>query len=122
VGRGRAWLGQLLDVKPILEIDRTGKVVPLDRVRGREALIPRVLKHLEGRLTPRPQRLRLGVVHADAAEVADRLRTSLEARFAPRAMLVTTVTAALGVHTGPGAWGIFYQIEDEPEPGEPTHR
>ena len=122
VGRGRAWLGQLLDVKPILEIDREGKVVPLDRVRGREALIPRVLKHLEGRLTPRPRRLRLGVVHADAPEVAERLRTSLEARFAPRDLLVTTVTAALGVHTGPGAWGIFYQIEDEPTSGESTHR
>lgn len=122
VGRGRAWLGQLLDVKPILEVDRTGKVVPLDRVRGRDALIPRVLRHLDERLTPRPRRLRFGVVHADAAAVAERLRDALETRFTPHQILVNTVTAALGVHTGPGAWGIFWQVEDGPSATETTDR
>jgi len=112
VGRGRAWLGSLLDVKPILEVDTNGGVIPLDRVRGREALIPRVLRHLERRLTPRPQRLRIGIAHAEAPDIAERLRVDIETRFAPRDCLVGDVTAALGVHTGPGAWGIFYQIED----------
>ncbi len=112
VSRGRAWLGELLDIKPILEIDRQGRIVPLDRVRGREALVPRVLRHLDRRLTPRPSSLRLGIVHAGAEETAERLRTDLVARYTPRTCLVHPVTAALGVHTGPGAWGIFYQIED----------
>jgi DAK2 domain fusion protein YloV len=112
VGRGRAWLGSLLDVKPILEVTTDGRVAPLDRVRGRDALVPRVLRHLEKRLTPRPQHLRIGIVHAEAPEIADRLRVDIETRFAPRDCLVGEVTAALGVHAGPGAWGIFYQIED----------
>jgi fatty acid kinase/fatty acid kinase fatty acid binding subunit len=112
VGRGRAWIGSLLDVKPILEVGPDGRIVPLDRVRGREALVPRVLRHLERRLTPRPQRLRIGIVHAHVPEVAERLRVDIETRFAPRDCFVSEVTAALGVHTGPGAWGIFYQIED----------
>jgi DegV family protein with EDD domain len=114
VGRGRAWLGTLLDVKPILEVNAEGRVVPLDRVRGREALIPRVLRHLEQRLTPRPKELRIGIVHAAAPEVASRLRDDIQARFTPKDCIVSEVTAALGVHTGPGAWGIFYQIEDPP--------
>ncbi|MDH3496532.1 MAG: DegV family EDD domain-containing protein [Gemmatimonadota bacterium] len=112
VGRGRAWIGTLLDVKPILEVGPDGRVLPLDKVRGREALIPRVLRHLEKRLTPRPARLRLGIVHAHAPDIAQRLQADLETRFAPRDCFVSDVTAALGVHTGPGAWGIFYQIED----------
>jgi len=116
VGRGRAWLGSLLDVKPILEVASDGRVVPLDRVRGRDALIPRVLRHLERRLTPRPQQFRIGIVHVDAADVAERLRGDIEARFSPRDCFVSEVTAALGVHTGPGAWGIFYQIEDPAPP------
>jgi hypothetical protein len=115
VGRGRAWLGTLLDVKPILEIASDGRVLPLDRARGREALVPRVLRHLDRRLTPRPRQFRIGIVHAHAPEVAERLRADIEARFAPRDCFVSEVTAALGVHTGPGAWGIFYQNEDPPE-------
>jgi uncharacterized protein len=112
VGRGRAWLGSLLDVKPILEVGQDGRVIPLDRVRGREALIPRVLRHLERRLTPRPRQFRIGIAHANDPEVAERLRTDILARFSPRDCLVSEVTSALGVHVGPGAWGVFFQIED----------
>ncbi len=112
VSRGRAWLGGLLDIKPILEVNREGRVVPLDRVRGREHLVPRVLKHLDKRLTPQPSSLRLGIAHAGAADIAERLRDDLVTRYAPRTCVVSPVTAAIGVHVGPGAWGIFYQIED----------
>jgi len=112
VGRGRAWLGTLLDVKPILEVGQDGRIIPLDRVRGREALLPRVLRHLEHRLTPRPTQFRIGIAHASDPEVAERLRSDILARFSPRDCLVSEVTSALGVHVGPGAWGIFYQIED----------
>jgi DegV family protein with EDD domain len=115
VGRGRAWLGGILDIKPILEVTPEGTVAPLDRVRGSEALIPRVLEHLERRLTPRPARLRMGVVHADAADIAKQLREEFERRFDPIDVLTHAVTAALGVHVGPGAWGVFFQIE-EPAP------
>jgi hypothetical protein len=112
VGRGRAWLGTLLDVKPILEVTPEGRVSPLDRVRGRDALLPRVLRHLDRRLSPRPRELRVGIVHAHAPDVAARLKDDIQARFAPKDCLVSDVTAALGVHAGPGAWGIFYQVED----------
>lgn len=114
VGRGRAWLGTLLNVKPILEITESGKIAPLDRVRGHELLIPRVLEHLEERLTPRPATLRIGIVHADALDVAHRLRDEIVERLAPKDCIVNDITAAIGVHVGPGAWGVFYQVEDAP--------
>ena len=112
VGRGRAWLGTLLDVKPILELSPEGRIIPLDRVRGREALVPRVLRHLDQRLTPRPRQLRIGIVHAHVPEIARRLKDDIQARFTPKDCIVAEVTAALGVHTGLGAWGIFWQVED----------
>jgi DegV family protein with EDD domain len=112
VSRGKAWLAGMLDLKPILELDRDGRVQPLDRVRGRKNLVPRVLQLLERRLTPRPRALRLGVVHADAPEVAERVRNALVAAFRPRECLVSPATPALAVHVGPGAWGVVYQVED----------
>jgi fatty acid kinase/fatty acid kinase fatty acid binding subunit len=111
IGRARAWVGEWLHLKPILELSLEGLVTPLDRVRGREGLVPRVLEHLERRLTPRPRRVRFGVVHADAPAVAAQLVQEITRRFGPADCLVQPVTAALGVHTGPGAWGVFYQVE-----------
>jgi DegV family protein with EDD domain len=117
VSRGKAWLGGMLDVRPILGLDAAGRIVPVDRVRGRENLVPRVLSLLERRLTPRPRAVRFGVVHADAPEVAERVRTALVAAWNPRDCIVSLATGVLGTHVGPGAWAVFYQIEDAPDEG-----
>ena len=112
VSRGKAWLAGMLDVKPILSLDAEGRVVPVDRVRGREQLIPRVLALLERRLTPRPTVVRFGVVHTGAPDVAERVRTALVAAYRPRDCFVALATGVLGTHVGAGAWAIFYQVED----------
>jgi DAK2 domain fusion protein YloV len=112
VSRGKAWLAGVLDVKPILSIDQSGRVVPIDRVRGRDNVVPRVLSLVERQLTPRPAAVRFGVVHADAPEVAERVRTALVAAYQPRDCMVALATGVLGTHVGPGAWAVFYQIED----------
>jgi DAK2 domain fusion protein YloV len=117
VSRGKAWLAGMLDVKPILSLDEAGRVVPVDRVRGRANLVPRVLGLLEKRLTPRPTVVRFGVVHTDAPEVAERVRTALVAAYRPRDCFVSLATGVLGTHVGPGAWAVFYQVEEEGRPG-----
>jgi fatty acid kinase fatty acid binding subunit len=113
ISRGKAWLAGMLDVKPILSLDPAGNVVPIERVRGRENVEGRILALLDQRLTPRPKVVRFGVTHADAPGVAQRVRAALQERFQPRDCLVSLATGVLGTHVGPGAWGVFYQVEDE---------
>jgi fatty acid kinase/fatty acid kinase fatty acid binding subunit len=112
VSRGKAWLAGMLDVKPILSLDADGKVVPVERVRGRDKVEARVLALLDQRLTPRPRVVRFGIAHADAPEVAQRIRAALVEKYRPKDCFVTLATGVLGTHVGPGAWGIFYQVED----------
>ncbi len=112
VSRGKAWLAGMLDVRPILSLDDAGRVVPVDRVRGRDQLVPRVLALLDRRLTPRPATVRFGVAHAEAPEMAERVRMALIAAYRPRDCFVTLATGVLGTHVGAGAWAIFYQVED----------
>jgi DegV family protein with EDD domain len=112
ISRGKAWLAGMLDVKPILSLDPEGHVVPIERVRGREHVEARVLSQLEQRLTPRPRVVRFGVAHADAPAVAQRIQSALVEKYQPRDCFVALATGVLGTHVGPGAWGIFYQVED----------
>jgi DegV family protein with EDD domain len=112
VTRGKAWLAGMLDVKPILSLDDQGAVIPVDRVRGRANVVPRVLGLLEQRLSPRPRAVRFGVVHAEAPEVAERVRSALLAAYQPRDCFVALATGVLGTHVGFGAWAIFWQVED----------
>ncbi|MGZ8398896.1 MAG: DegV family protein [Gemmatimonadales bacterium] len=114
ISRGKAWLAGMLDVKPILSFEADGHVVPIERVRGRENLEARVLAELDRRLTPRPRKVRFGVAHADAHEAAERICAALVEKYQPQDCFVSLATGVLGTHVGPGAWGIFYQVEDGP--------
>jgi DegV family protein with EDD domain len=112
VTRGKAWLAGLLDLKPILGLDDLGSIIPVDRVRGRDNVVPRVLSLLERRLTPRPTAVRFGIAHAEAPEPAERMRRAIVAAYQPRDCFVTLATGVLGAHVGFGAWAVFYQVED----------
>jgi len=119
VSRAKGWLGNLLNMKPIFALDDTGRVSPVDRVRGNDAVLPRVLEILDECIPAKHQRLRMGIVHADAAAMAETIRQALHQRFHPTEIVIGTITAVIGVHTGPDAWGVFYQLEDgmPPRPG-----
>ena len=112
LGRGRAWLGAKLNLKPVMALTMEGKIEPVGRVRGRDAARRRILELLDRALTPRPRALRLGVAHGDIPEFADALRAELVARYRPMQCLVTPITPVIAAHAGIGAWGVFFQNED----------
>ena len=56
VSRGKAWLAGMLDVKPILSLDASGRVIPVDRVRGRDQVVSRVLAAAGPSVSPRARR------------------------------------------------------------------
>ncbi|HUC40883.1 MAG TPA: DegV family protein [Gemmatimonadales bacterium] len=112
LGRGRAWLGTKLNLKPVMSLTIEGKIEPVARARGREGARKRLLELLDQALTPRPNALRLGVVHGDIPEFAESLRAELVARYRPMQCLVTPITPVIAAHAGIGAWGVFYQNED----------
>lgn len=112
VGRIAGWLGKRLQVKPILRLTHDGQVAAAGRVRGTAAARERVLALLDQALAGRPQRLRLGLVHAGIPEFAEELRDILDQRYHPKEILVGPITPVIAAHTGIGAWGVFYQIED----------
>jgi hypothetical protein len=111
VGKARAFLGGLLDLKPILGLDREGVVIPVDKVRGRKALVGRVLEILAERVTRDEGRLRMGVAHVDCPDLAEALAEAFRREFHPDELMVRPAACVLAAHTGPGAWAVFYQVE-----------
>ena len=112
LGRGRAWLGTKLNLKPVMSLTIEGRIAPVARARGRDGTRKRLLELLDRALTPRPKALRLAVAHGDIPEFADTLRAELVARYRPVQCLVTPITPVIAAHAGIGAWGVFYQNED----------
>jgi DegV family protein with EDD domain len=114
VGRGRAWLGTKLNLKPVMVVTPEGAIAVTARVRGAAGARRRILELLDRALEQqgRPREVRLGVVHGDIPEFAEAMRAELVARYQPRQCLVAPITPVIAAHAGVGAWGVFYQVED----------
>jgi DegV family protein with EDD domain len=115
IGKAKAWVGQLVGIKPILGV-REGEVVLVDRVRGGRAAHPRMIELFEQELeADRPV---IGAVaHAKAPVWADRLKSLLEKRFRVEELHVAEMGPVVGTHAGPGAVGasLFQPTDEEME-------
>jgi DegV family protein with EDD domain len=105
IGRARALLGSLLNVKPMVTL-RDGAVEPLGRARSRTQLVDRLVQLLtrEGRLS------RLAVLHGAALQDAEKLRDRVRPSYPDLEISLTEVGPVLGTHTGPGVIGFTYLL------------
>jgi uncharacterized protein len=112
VGRGRAMLAGLLDVKPVLELNTEGKVNPVARVRGMKNVLPKMLSHIE-KVAPRTARsLRFGLIHVGCEEVLEEASAEIRKRYGEREIIIAPATPVIATHLGPGAWGVAWQLDD----------
>jgi DegV family protein with EDD domain len=103
VGAGRALVGRLLGIKPILGVVG-GEIAAVDKARGGRAAHPKMIEILATRVDP-SQPVVAAVAHAKAPVWADRLRTLLAKRFHVRECILTDIGPVIGTHAGPGAVG-----------------
>lgn len=97
-----ATLGTALDLKPIIILNKEGKLVSADKVRGRKAALRHIAdKTAENILDPENQTLIL--MHADAPEDAARLEALIRERVPSIGGIETMyVGPVIGAHCGPG--------------------
>lgn len=107
IGRGAAFAGSLLNVKPILGLE-DGEVVPLKRVRGTGKALKELGELLVESSSDEPS-LRIGLAHAAAPDQMLVLE-SIVRTVRPRAVLevATELGAVVGAHAGPGTLGLFW--------------
>ena len=105
VGRAQAFLGSALDMKPILGLDREGKVAQFGRVRTRRKSLDKLVELAGSEGTPR----RLAVVDATTPEDAQEVRVKLESAFPDVPIEVGKAASVIGVHAGPGMIGLMVQ-------------
>jgi DegV family protein with EDD domain len=108
IGGASAFLGTMLDLKPVLKL-QDGAIEAVERVRNMNKAIDRMLLLLEKDLNEceMPQ---LATLHSNNPELAEQLLKRACQRFGAdeSCTYVTDISPVLGTHTGPGCVGIAY--------------
>ncbi len=112
VGKGRAWLANLLDLKPVLGLDTKGTVLPVAKVRGRAKVLAKVMSVLAQRIPADTPAVRFGVIHVAAPEVIDPVCEAIRAHFGEREIITAAASPVIAAHVGPGAWGVAWLLEE----------
>ncbi len=106
IGRVQALAGSLLNIKPIIRVDRNdGKYNTVGKGRTIKKNIATMVDHLSemyGNTTP----LWTTVLHGRFQQGADQMKAALSERLTIAKMDVIRISPALGVHTGPGIVGV----------------
>ena len=107
VSRAKGTLGDLLNIKPILFLDDAGKIDLLDKVRGRKKSLKYLLDSYTSHAKPSGYPY-LGISHADSLEEAREVAEQMQTLQPDTPVVIGTIGAAIGTHTGRGCIAIFY--------------
>lgn len=108
IGGAKALLGELLQVKPILQI-KDGSVQPCEQERTKKRALARLMDIVAEQGSGSPD-LHLSVMHIGAPAEADTLAQALSARLDIPHPPVYTLPAAIGVHAGPGVLAVGFFV------------
>ena len=107
VSAAAAFVGGLLNIKPVLHMDDPGHLIPMFKVRGRRASI-KALADKYGELAVNPGHDTVFISHGDCLEDAKLLEKMLADRFGAKVELITYVGPVIGSHSGPGTLALFF--------------
>lgn len=104
---GKAWMGTLLTLRPILHVDNLGKLVPVESVRGRkQALIALLNKFKETACDPKDNLVIIS--HADNIVDAEFLGNKIQEEFDVPQVIYNNIGPVIGSHVGADAVLLFF--------------
>jgi len=113
VGRGKAFVGRFLGLKPVMGMTPDGSVVTYAKASGEEGARDRMLKVLRSQIDTAATQVRFGVVHVGIPEIVDDISQRLREEYGDRIEILSApATPVISTHLGIGAWGIAYMVED----------
>lgn len=106
IGRAIHLVGTLLNIKPLIGME-DGEVVALGQARSRKGAYDKMVE-LMAKKVGLGARIKIAYMHAAAPQEVDEIRARVERAFECVETLVSELSPALGVHSGPGAAGLAF--------------
>ena len=111
VSKVAGWFGTVLKICPLLNVDRDGRLIPRQKIRGKANAIKEIVKKMEenaeGGLNYSGKCF---ISHADSFEDAKAVADLVEAKFPSLngKVEISSIGTTIGSHSGPGTVALFF--------------
>ncbi len=108
VSKTSAWAGTLLNIKPVLNVDDEGHLIPRLKVRGRKKSLDALCSQMEKYATEPWDKQVVFICHGDCQEDAEYLADRIRKRLNPEKLFINYLDPVIGAHAGPGTVALFF--------------
>lgn len=112
VPQAAALVNSILNIKPIFTLNHSDAhtvAIPRTTKSAINRIVKLMVNHIDKGLP-----LHVAVMHADAQQHAATLKKRISSEFNCSEIFITEFTPVMGVHTGPGLFGVAYYNEELP--------
>ena len=102
-----AFIGGMLDIKPVLNVDDEGHLIARFKVRSRKKSIAAIAEKYS-ELCIEPETCEYFISHGDCLEDAEALEKLIADKYGHKATIITNVGPVIGAHSGPGTLALFF--------------
>lgn len=102
-----AFVGGMLSIKPIIHVDREGRLINVGKTRGRASSLNYLVQEIEKQVV-NPQEQVVFISHSDCAQDAKTVGDEIKARLGVKEVFYNHMGPVIGAHTGPGTVGLFF--------------
>jgi DegV family protein with EDD domain len=109
IGKGKAFLGSLLNIKPIASLEG-GEYTPASKARGYSQVIKYLVKQFSEDVKGKNVK-RIGIVHSEAKDLVSQLSSAIHGITDFQNIEIDYTTPVIATHTGKGTIALMYYFE-----------
>lgn len=107
VSGAAAFVGTILDIKPVLHVDDEGRLIPVYKVKGRKKSLKMLADKLKETIV-NPEEQTIIISHGDSIDDARHLEKIILNEVKVKEVIITNIGPVVGSHSGPGTIALFF--------------
>lgn len=107
VSRTAAVFGSMLGVKPVLHVDNEGRLIPIQKIRGRKQSLLMLVDNMEKCMGDMKNNI-VFISHGDCMDDAEFVAAEVRKRFGIKDIWIDYIGPVIGTHAGAGTVALFF--------------
>ncbi|MBQ2662391.1 MAG: DegV family protein [Clostridia bacterium] len=99
--------GTILQIKPVMHVDNEGKLINVEKAKGRRNSIKRLAEIMQ-ETAIEPENQTVFISHGDCLEEAEYLASIVKEKMNVKEFVINHVGPVIGTHSGPGTLALFF--------------